>query len=120
MILVSLSLYLSTLCTSGVRALVLTLPTIVAAFLFVRTVGDAIGGVLFRLVYEAGWRPFLRPAGISIALLAIGGGLVALLLWLAFRNHRWTDRSTARTVKQVLSVTGYITISMVVMILLLL
>ena len=51
--------------------------------------------------------------------LAIGGGLVALLLWLAFRNHRWTDRSTARTVKQVLSITGYITISMVVMILLL-
>ena len=57
-ILTSLSLYLSTLCTSGVRALVLTLPTIVAAFLFVRTVGDAIGRVLFRLVHEAGWRSF--------------------------------------------------------------
>lgn len=113
-VLASVSLYLSTLCTSGVRALALTFPTIVAAFLYVETVATTIGRAIFLLVYPVGWRSFLRPVDPSLVFLAIGGGLVALLLCLAFRNHRWADRSTARTVKQVLSVTGYITICLMV------
>jgi hypothetical protein len=100
-------LYVSSLCTSGVRALVLTFPTIVAASLFIRTVESLI-------VVQNPWR-YVSGRNIQffyalemVALYALGGGLVALLLWLAFRNHRSADRGAARTAKQGLAIAGYI------------
>jgi len=112
------SLYVSTLCRSGVEALVLSFPSVVATLLFVRTVGDTIGPLIFRLSYPAGSRPFLSAYEIGLLLLAVGGGLVALLLWLAFLNHRSADRSVARSSKQVLVIAGYISIGLAVLILL--
>jgi hypothetical protein len=118
-ILTSASLYVSSLCASGVRALVLTLPTMVASALFVVAAGDFIGRVLFRLVHQAGRRSF-RPVDVSLVLVPIGAGLAVLLLWLAFHNHRWADRHAARTVKQALAITGYISIALIALVLLLL
>jgi hypothetical protein len=113
-ILASASLYMSSLCSSGVRALALTFPAIVAAVLYVQTVGETIAPLVFRLVDRAGSRPFLRPGtNINLLLLPIAGGLVALLIWLAFHNYRWSDRSAARTSKQVLAIAAYITICLV-------
>ena len=120
MILASASLYVSSLCASGVRALVLAVPTFVALWLFVVAAAGTLGRLLFRLAYPAGQRPFGKPVDVSLALVAIGGGLVALLLWFAFHNHRWTDHSAARTVKQALGITGYITLGVMVLLLLLL
>ena len=71
-ILTSASLYVSSLCASGVRALVLTFPTIVASALFVVAAGDFIGRVLFRLVHQAGSRPLIKPVDVSLALVPIG------------------------------------------------
>jgi hypothetical protein len=113
-ILASASLYVSSLCSSGVRALVLAFPAMVAAVLYVQTVGETIAPLVFRLVHSAGSRPFLRPfININLLLLPIAGGLVALLTWLAFGNYRWSDRSAARTSKQVLAIAAYITICLV-------
>ncbi len=117
-ILASASLYVSSLCASGVRALVVTFPTIVASALFVLAAGDFIARVLFRLVHQAGRRSLIRPVDVSLVLVPIGGGLVVLLLWLAFHNHRWADRSAARTVKQALAITGYITVGLIALVLL--
>jgi hypothetical protein len=49
-------------------------------------------------------------------LLPFGGGLVALLLWLAFCNHRSADRSAARTSKQALAIAGYMTVGLSVLV----
>ncbi len=38
----------------------------------------------------------------------MGVGLVALLLWLAFLNHRTADRGATRIAKQVLVIAGYL------------
>jgi hypothetical protein len=99
------SLYLSSLCKSGVGALVLSFPSVVATVLFVQTVGSQ----LWR-----GWRssafdqPFLDPVSVFFLLIAVVGGFVALLLRLAFLNHRTADRSVDRIAKQVLSIAGYV------------
>jgi hypothetical protein len=117
-VLTACSLYVSSLCTSGVRALVLSFPTVVALLWFVGTTGE----LLFRLLLLARLPPetrqWLRVDNLGNLSIVIGGGLVALLLWLASRNHRWADRSAARTVKQVLAITGYITAGLAVLILL--
>jgi hypothetical protein len=117
-VLTACSLYVSSLCTSGVRALVLSFPTVVALLWFVGTTGE----LLFRLLLLARLPPetrqWLRVDNLGNLSIVIGGGLVALLLWLASRNHRWADRSAARTVTQVLAITGYITAGLAVLILL--
>jgi lysylphosphatidylglycerol synthetase-like protein (DUF2156 family) len=107
------SLYLSSLCRTGVGALVLSLPTVVATVFFVRTVGSLLWDVS-----AAAPRLSIRPHDLGPLLIAIVAGFVALLLWLGFRNHRTTDRSRGRIVKQVSAIAGYITMGLTVLALL--
>ena len=113
LLLTSGSVYLSTLCTSGVGALVLSFPTILATSFLTMTVGNIVGPVVmqYRRAHPYS-RPHLEFDAAVLLLYAIGGGLVALLLWLAFLNHRSADRSVARTSKQVLGLAGYITVAL--------
>ena len=99
-----LGLYLSTLCRSAVGAMVVSFPTIAIAFTLARMVQDvlffALRGPNRRLnveLYDA-----LQPP------LAMAVGLVALLVWLAFLNHRTADRSASRTARQGLVFAGYL------------
>lgn len=89
-------LYLSSLTTSGVRALVLALPVIAGWSIF--TWG--LGWGLARLVrlFDLSIRYRHDPYPSVIAILA---GLVALLLYFAFVNHRTPDRSPARVAAQI-------------------
>jgi hypothetical protein len=111
--LAAISLYLSSLSGSGVAALVLTFPVIVAARFF----AELAGSVLWRvLTSNASLRTRLHDP--TLPVLALGAGLVLLLLWLGFRNHRSADRTAARAAKQALAIAGYITAAVGVLILL--
>ncbi len=108
------SLYLSSLCRSGVGALVLSFPSVVATVLFVQTVGSQLWRVWRSSAFD---QPFLDPLSVFVLLLSVVGGFVALLLWLAFLNHRTADRSVDRISKQVLSIAGYVATGLAVLIL---
>jgi hypothetical protein len=105
------SLYISTLCRSGVGAMVLSFPTFVAAALFAQTAGS----LLWRVWFPAGSRRYVEFHDTTLLLYAVGGGLVALLLWLAFRNHRSADRSAARTSKQVVAIASSVTVGVLIL-----
>jgi preprotein translocase subunit SecG len=109
------SLYLSSLCRTGVGALVLSFPTVVATVFFVRTVTD----MLWRIgLFTISARPWLGAHRTGLVLVTVVAGFVALLLWLAYVNHRTADRSTSRVAKQVLAIAGYITVGLTVLVVL--
>jgi MFS family permease len=112
------SLYLSSLCKSGVGALVLSFPSVVATVLLVQTIGSQLRRAIGRNL--ASDEPFLDSFSGFFLLIAVVGGFVALLLWLAFVNHRTADRSVDRIAKQVLSIAGYVATGLAVLILLVL
>jgi hypothetical protein len=102
-LLTAISLYLSTLCRSAVGAMVVSFPTIAAVF----ALAPLVQGQLYFFLLGP---DRLLNRGLYYALqppLAMGAGLVGLLLWLAFLNHRSADRSATRTAKQGLVVVGY-------------
>jgi preprotein translocase subunit SecG len=112
------TLYLSSLCRSGVGALVLSFPCVVATVLFVQTIGSELWRAIGRSpAYDA---PFLDSFGGFFLLIAVVGGFVALLLCLAFVNHRTSDRSVERIARQVASIAGYVATGLAVLILLVL
>jgi MFS family permease len=107
------SLYLSSLCRTGVGALVLSFPTFVATVFFVRTVTD----VLWRIgLFTISARPWLGAHRTGLVLVTVAAGFVALLLWLAFVNHRTADRGMNRIVKQALAIAGYIAVGLTVLV----
>jgi len=102
-LLTAISLYLSTLCRNPVGAMVVSFPTIAATFASARLIQ---GGLYFALrgperQLNVGLYQALQPP------LAMGVGLVALLVWLAFLNHRTADRSVSRRAMQGLVIAGY-------------
>jgi hypothetical protein len=102
-LLTAISLYLSTLCRSAVGSMVVSFPTIAAVF----ALAPLVQGQLYFFLLGP---DRLLNRGLYYALqppLAMGAGLVGLLLWLAFLNHRSADRSATRTAKQGLVVVGY-------------
>ena len=119
LLLTSGSVYLSTLCTSGVGALVISFPIIAATSFLTMTIGNIVGPVVmqYRRAHPYS-RPYLELDAAVLLLYTIGGGLVALLLWLAFLNHRSADRSVAQTSKQVLTIAVYITVALTTLIVL--
>jgi hypothetical protein len=106
------SLYLSSLCKTGVGALVLSLPAVVATVFYVRTVLSLLWDLS-----AAAPRFSMRPHDSGLLLVAIVAGFGALLLWLGFRNHRTADRSRGRIVQQALAIAGYITVGLTLLVL---
>jgi ABC-type transport system involved in multi-copper enzyme maturation permease subunit len=90
-----LSLYVSTLCSSGMWALILSLPAAALMTVLVLTLGDTMGGILNSLGRPPDWPVVQRTA----AVLALA--VMAVVLRLALTNHRSADRSPWRTVTQV-------------------
>jgi len=103
-LLTAASLYLSTLCKSAVGAMVVSFPTIAVAFTLASMVQDLLFFVLRRP--DRRFNVFVLGSALQPPL-AMGVGLVALLLWLAFLNHRTADRSVSRRAMQGLVIAGY-------------
>jgi hypothetical protein len=111
---VTVSLYVSSISTSGVRALVLAIPAALALVVFVQV----LAGVIFLTVPSLGPRGLnvVRVRGLNydlfgaivIALLVLGA-LLFLVLHFAAINHRLADRSVRRVVQQVAWVAGALT-----------
>jgi hypothetical protein len=110
-LLTACSLYLSSLCTSGLRALVLVIPAGFAVVVYVSAVNWTVRWSLRHLGADASegllpraWR--YGPTGFFATLsnslvVALTAGLVALLLRFAFLNHRSVERSAARVWRQI-------------------
>jgi len=116
------SVYLSSLCTSAVRVMVLFVPAAMALSYFVRTVSAALHWVTLKLAgpLMAGIvTGSIAPASVqptSIVVLVARAScvtLLPLLLWLGFLNHTSSERDTRRVVRQVAALALFIVIEIV-------
>jgi len=94
------SLYVSTLCSSGIWALMISVPTALAAAAAVVPLGDQLQHYLYSLGGRPDWRLIERLT------LLLTLALFGIVLRLAFVNHRSADRSAARTVSQIAIAAG--------------
>jgi ABC-type transport system involved in multi-copper enzyme maturation permease subunit len=116
------SLYVSSLCSSGVKAVVLTLPIWLGLSLLTRAAND----VASRLqVEDRLLEPIagaFRSRGVTLAYtdywsalwglaLILGALYTALLLRLAFVNHRSVERSGPRIVRQALWIAAFVVLA---------
>jgi hypothetical protein len=121
-LLTSAALYVSSMSTSGLRALLASFPAIAVAFVVAIT-------VLFPLsqLVNAGLRPvaktLVRPGAFDGRAvidfswaLAIGlfGGLAIVLLVLGFLNDRSAERGRSRVIRQVIWLAAYVLICVIV------
>lgn len=116
------SLYLSSLSSSGVRAMVLSLPTGIGVVFFVQTVRWALrwvtlkvaGPLMANIVTGAVAPASIDPADVVMfAARASLLTLVPLLLWFGFVNHRSSERPVRRVFQQVASIALLITTGLV-------
>jgi len=111
-LLIAVSLYVSSLCTSGLWTLLISVPAIFGATQFVKFLGDELGprvfGV-FRLIAIGGADQI--PFKSLIALLLTG--FLVLILRFGLINHRSTERPAGRVSKQVIWMAAYVTLGVV-------
>ena len=95
------SLYVSSLCTSGVKALLLSLPGSALIFGLVS---------FFTWVSQAQAVVRVRHAAELSMWLSLGlaVGFLAMLLWFAMRNHRSGERGVSRVWPQAIWMAGYL------------
>jgi hypothetical protein len=102
--LTSSGLYASSLCTSGVKALLWSIPGMLVVM---------IAGVVHALSSTVATR---QAAYLSEWLFfGLAGGLLALVLWFAFRNHRSAERGASRVWWQAIWMAGYLVTGVSVM-----
>ena len=109
------SLYVSSLSTSGLRALVVSFPALFGtAVLFTWTM-NFVWWTFARLVLDpAGPRLSVRgqrslpAAAYEAIVLALIGGFVLLLIVLGFQNHRSTDRPLKRVLPQIACIAAFL------------
>jgi hypothetical protein len=105
------SLYVSTLCSSGIRAMVFALPAIVGTLLLFLSVYGPVSVAVYRRLVTWGGRPS-REVFLSyltaqrVAVLVLGASLVMLLLCYALDNHRTADRHIRRILSQAAGIAG--------------
>ena len=101
------SLYVSSLMMSGIRAAVVTVPTVLA---FVAMV--AYFDSWFRRNRSIFWKqfePFTAGSGAMEYLpYAMAAGFLLMLLWFAFVNHRSGDHSVRRIAPQIASIAVFV------------
>jgi len=103
LVLTSISLYVSSLSGSGIRALLVAIPSAIGAGIVVSfTAGSLIDAVL-RWLPRTGRRGLLPvSAGVELSALSVAvAGLAVLLLCFAHVNHRSTEASVTRVRGQV-------------------
>lgn len=111
-LLTTCSLYISSLCGSGVRAMVLSLPSVLGALAFIRFVSDSVFWWVDELAAD-GIRAYpYRPAQLWL-LYALAIGFAALLLRFGLANHRSAERGGSRTSRQLVSVAAFLALAVI-------
>jgi len=120
-------LYVSSLCSSGLRALLMSIPAVLGTALFVGMLERPLTKAAFALVSYVPasmiprreielpvFIPQLRLVLIPQLSLLLVGGLLALLLRFGYVNYRSTDRVRSRTMKQVMGLACGVAIALMV------
>jgi hypothetical protein len=107
MLLATGSLYISSLCRSGLWALVMSMPTAVGSQLFLQLSFEWLANPTYAAVRQLSgqamprFRPFYYVPPRALGLLLVGG-VIAIALRFAFINHRSADRPAKRVWSQVI------------------
>jgi hypothetical protein len=108
LLLTASTLYVSSLCASGVRALVLSLPAIAGAFLFFQAglwvVEQLVVRTFFVRLVSTSFESYRTTRSTVMAILILA--FVAALLRYAAINHRSGERGVAPVLKQAASIAG--------------
>lgn len=109
------ALYVSSLSTGGVKALVVSLPVAVGVIVLISAATSAMWWMLTQF-FSGGraWASATMPdrvAAIQVAPGAIAAIVMVILLRLALVNHRTSDRSAARISRQLASIAALLTAS---------
>jgi hypothetical protein len=117
LVLATVSLYVSSLCTTGLWALVMSLPAAFMTVLFVRHLADSLGPAAYE-VWRRVFNTILpsRPALgrlvttrlSSTLMLLLAAGAIAIAMRFAFRNHRSGERSAGRVCSQVAVIAAFV------------
>lgn len=119
LLLASGSLYISSLCRSGLWALVMSMPAVVGSALFVQLSFEWLGNPSFAIVRQLSGQPMPRfrpfyyvpPPVLSYLLIA---GVIAIALRFAFINHRSADRPAKRVWMQVIVMAAFVAVGIIV------
>ncbi len=120
------SLYVSSLCTSGVKAMVMSLPLLVGSSMYAAMLAGFLREAANRMFSEAVLHasPAVRlqwfrssqalQSSTEAMTIVAGVALTGLLLRFAFVNHRTAERSTRRTVVQGTVLFSVLTLAVVI------
>jgi hypothetical protein len=97
------SLYVSTLCSNALWALMLSVPVAFGVFVFVIKLGGLMQGILYSAARRPDWQVVERSAALLVVV------VIAVVLRLARSNHRSAERGPWRTATQAGIVAGAIT-----------
>ena len=103
----SASLYVSSLSSSGIRAIMTALPSLVVTYVAAQWVGRQFSALLMRVFMDRpDWRPFMTSIMRTsweydvLNLFTLGLGLSALLVYFAHRNHHSLERPLTQLKRQ--------------------
>jgi hypothetical protein len=102
MMLTAAGLYASSVATSGLRALLLSLPGLYGAGLFIAWLLNRVEPAIYAAVRARSMRPgtlFVQQVP-ELGWLVVGAGFAALILTFALTNHRSADRPAGRISRQ--------------------
>jgi hypothetical protein len=105
-LLTSGTIYVSTLCRSGVAALAWSFAAAAGTIAFVGVLGEIAERLIIRSLLDSGHQVAFTLD--LTVVYGIGAGLAVVLLTLGFVNHTSMERSARRTSKQVLGIAGCI------------
>jgi ABC-2 family transporter protein len=105
------SLYVSSLCRSGVAAMVFSFPALVGSLVIVQTVG----GTAALAARAHGVRPLIHGSFMQRTLNAFVVCGIGLLLWLGGRNQRFSEGDGPRIWRQLLLIAVYLSTGAVVL-----
>ena len=123
-VLTTCGLYLSSLSTTGIQALVLSIPIAFIGGTVLPYAADLAARIGYGLIWDSTGRRLDGSFNDRSSLmtfvggylwLAVALGLVVLLLRFALQNHRSAERSIARLLAQVVSIAGYVGISVLLL-----
>jgi len=95
----SLSLYVSTLMSSGLRALIVSVPVALASAIFMQRLSQQVSSRVYHLLWIGKSRPIVYRPPVMAAetfLSVVTVAIAALIVWRALPHYRWNDRRALR------------------------